>query len=551
MLLGAGGGARPADWQPLAGEDPVPGRSADLGDVARRWRGVAEELERQAGEVRRLARGTDAAGRTVEALGEGAGDLATRLTGAVGRYRATAGALDDYVPHLQDAQRRSLDALHAARDAQARHDAAAAVLAANSTPAPAPAPVPGDPAATATAAHAHAGREADRAARAGAARRDAGAASADLAAARAHLAAAVADRDAAAERAARAIAAACAGDPLRDSRFDRFQQWVHENARWIEKASDWASTIGAIVALAALAVGWIPVVGQALAAALGIVALLATGFALVGHTLLALSGDGSWTAVAVDVVGLATFGIGKLAAPAAKAAAAALGEADTAVLATRAAQAALRARAGVEGVADVAARGLDPAATALSMASGGMRGATRAATRDALGTSGNAVDRIRAATRAAWRSEDTHGAAATAFADARAALAKPFTEFPDVLGGARAMKDEARGVFDGQKWKDAYTAVKAMPPGDVGSAVTRGLTDAVAQARTLTGVADAAKVVGTTTAAKMAAAVAADAYTSYEGIAQPLNELHLPHVWLPTAQSTSQAVLEKVAGERR
>src|SRR5690606_7722504 len=57
---------------------------------------------------------------------------------------------------------------------------------------------------------------------------------------------------------------------------------------------------------------WIPVIGQALAAVLGAVALIAGVISLVCNLALAIWGDGSWTDVLLDAIGVLTFGVGRL-----------------------------------------------------------------------------------------------------------------------------------------------------------------------------------------------------------------------------------------------
>ncbi|MFD9203840.1 hypothetical protein ACFWDP_36930, partial [Streptomyces anthocyanicus] len=85
--------------------------------------------------------------------------------------------------------------------------------------------------------------------------------------------------------------------------------------------ADIAGAVAAVCGLVALLVGWIPVIGQAIAGVLGTIALIATAISLVCHLLLAINGDGSWGDVAMDVLGLATFGIGRVFSAGAKLAA--------------------------------------------------------------------------------------------------------------------------------------------------------------------------------------------------------------------------------------
>ncbi|MFY1678261.1 hypothetical protein [Streptomyces sp. WMMC905] len=129
-------------------------------------------------------------------------------------------------------------------------------------------------------------------------------------------------RDVAARRAADAINDVHHDDGLKDGWTDKFEDWVQENADWLGQVSAWAGRIALWAGVAALALGWIPVIGQALAALATIVALVASVVALATDLVLVLGGAGSWKSVALDAVGVATFGIGRAAVLGAQAAAA-------------------------------------------------------------------------------------------------------------------------------------------------------------------------------------------------------------------------------------
>ncbi|MFF3873150.1 hypothetical protein [Streptomyces sp. NPDC001978] len=95
------------------------------------------------------------------------------------------------------------------------------------------------------------------------------------------------------------------GDELNDS-------WLDDLRDTLKIVSTVAGAIAAVCGVASLLVGWIPIIGQALAGVLGTIALIATVVSLVCHVLLAINGDGSWGDVAMDALGLATFGIGRV-----------------------------------------------------------------------------------------------------------------------------------------------------------------------------------------------------------------------------------------------
>ncbi|MGH3995139.1 MAG: putative T7SS-secreted protein, partial [Pseudonocardiaceae bacterium] len=110
---------RPTDWSPLASHDPVPGDPDEIERVAKSLTDVADEITRQAANLRRLstAEGWDAdAGRT---FADSAGELAGQLDKAHGRYASAGGALKGYAPELRHAQSVADTALADAKSAQA------------------------------------------------------------------------------------------------------------------------------------------------------------------------------------------------------------------------------------------------------------------------------------------------------------------------------------------------------------------------------------------------------------------------------------------------
>lgn len=97
--------------------------------------------------------------------------------------------------------------------------------------------------------------------------------------------------------------------------------WLDDLRDSLEFISGIAGKIAAVCGVVSLLVGWIPIIGQAIAGVLGTVALVMTAVSLICHTLLLINGDGSWKDVAMDVLGLATFGIGRVFSAGAKLAA--------------------------------------------------------------------------------------------------------------------------------------------------------------------------------------------------------------------------------------
>lgn len=222
---------------------------------------------------------------------------------AEGRYREAGGALEEYAGALDRAQSDSLNALAAAKSAQA--DAMDARARAERMRASAEEyPADGD------------GGD-DRARY----MRLAGAADADEAAAQGRVAAqkeiidrAVSERDIAAERAIEIINGAC-GDGLADSWWD---DWGKAITQWIAKICEIVSGIAGVLALL---VSWVPIVGQALAAFLGALSAVTGVIAALANTVLAMAGEQTWldAVISVGFAALGCVGLGGLRGVAASA----------------------------------------------------------------------------------------------------------------------------------------------------------------------------------------------------------------------------------------
>ena len=222
---------------------------------------------------------------------------------AEGRYREAGGALEEYAGALDRAQSDSLNALAAAKSAQA--DAMEARTRAERMRASAEEyPADGD------------GGD-DRARY----MRLAGAADADEAAAQGRVAAqkeiidrAVSERDIAAERAIEIINGAC-GDGLADSWWD---DWGKAITQWIAKICEIVSGIAGVLPLL---VSWVPIVGQALAAFLGALSAVTGVIAALANTVLAMAGEQTWldAVISVGFAALGCVGLGGLRGVAASA----------------------------------------------------------------------------------------------------------------------------------------------------------------------------------------------------------------------------------------
>ncbi|WP_053743416.1 putative T7SS-secreted protein [Streptomyces sp. NRRL WC-3618] len=288
--------------------DPIPGDPEQVARLGRDLRKTAESIKKQADEIKALSSVEAWKSKTAEEFRTQAEGAEGKLRKAFKRYDAAADALGEkvieggsskeYASELHHAQTMADKAL---RDAQG----------ADSDQKTSTGAIDGLPKDTAD----------DDPGRKKLEKRQEAATSA-MERAKKDLEAAKDVRDAAVKRARDAIRTAIDNDGLKDGNWDKFKDWVHDNAGWIKELVDVLGWVATICGTLSLVVGWIPIVGQALAGVLGTIALIATVISLVGHMVLALAGEGSWFDVALDVVGLATFGIGRGAIAGARGAAA-------------------------------------------------------------------------------------------------------------------------------------------------------------------------------------------------------------------------------------
>jgi hypothetical protein len=285
---------------PALGYDPAPGSAEAIRALAADCRQVAGQL---ASEAHTLT-GIGSTGWTGLAALAFAGQLDTLpddLRTAAHSFTLTAHAIDRYATELADTQLAARRAEAAAQAAQHEQTAARAALDAATDPATA------EPARQRLAA-------ADR----------------DLTTARRHAEHTRDEARSAAQRAATVVRDASRWAPRKphESVFERLggaiadgwsavtdnvHNWVVDHAEVLRQISEILSTVSAISGTLALAICWVPVVGQAAAGALGTLAAITGGAATATNALLAANGQGSWTSVAVDLGLTALGGAGKVA----------------------------------------------------------------------------------------------------------------------------------------------------------------------------------------------------------------------------------------------
>ncbi|MFE2063188.1 hypothetical protein ACFXDH_12405 [Streptomyces sp. NPDC059467] len=135
----------------------------------------------------------------------------------------------------------------------------------------------------------------------------------ELDAAKRELRAALDYRDTQAGYAAKAIRDAVDHDGLKDPKHHWWDNWKD----WVAEIGHWAGAVAGVLCVLALVFGAVPIFGELIVG----LALIASVVALVCDTVSALDGKGTWLDVAIDVVGVLSFGAGRILGTAAKEAA--------------------------------------------------------------------------------------------------------------------------------------------------------------------------------------------------------------------------------------
>ncbi|GAA0456782.1 putative T7SS-secreted protein [Streptomyces olivaceiscleroticus] len=277
------GRRRPADWHPLAAKDPIPGDPEDIRDEVRKMKDTASTLRDQARILRKVADGDALKGKYADKIREKSGDLEKHFRETAARYERVVGDLGNWANDLEGFQERADGILKAAKQADEHH---AAEVKKKEAEAKRDGKEEGDK---------EQSEESDP--------------DSHLAPYHKQLGEVISDRDSRAEHYANNIGGDIR-DVIKDSGWEDFKDWVHANSKAIDKWCDWlgkACFVIGILVLAFSPVGWVAALATAVTAVF-------SAASLVGHLALATSGEGSWTDVAFDAVGLITMGTGAIAA---------------------------------------------------------------------------------------------------------------------------------------------------------------------------------------------------------------------------------------------
>ncbi|AZM54789.1 hypothetical protein DMA15_21345 [Streptomyces sp. WAC 01529] len=285
--------ARPKDWQPLRESDPVPGDPVAVREQVKHMKKIAEYLRTQAEALTAMADADNLKGKYAEKLGEDSRALGRKLDEAEDRYREVKGHLSGWAEELEGFQKRADKALGDAKDAKRIIDAHESKPESEKK-----------------------GKDDEKGAKDG--KDDKGdkgsdtedpalkKAKEDLADARGRVNSAAGDYNERAGHYAGKIRKSI-DDDMKDSWWNDFKAWVGD-ADWI---GDWADKLSWLATVVGIAAMFFP--------ALGVIALALTAVVAAAHLLMAVTGNGSWFDVVMDIGALKMARNGVKAAKAIKA----------------------------------------------------------------------------------------------------------------------------------------------------------------------------------------------------------------------------------------
>ncbi|WP_159791774.1 hypothetical protein [Puerhibacterium puerhi] len=274
---------RSIEWYLDTGTEPVPGDPDTVAAVGQEYGDVAQAIRTAASRLEAIAAAAAEGGADfLEAIREKATTVAQDVGKAEERYDETGAALVTYAGALRDAQREASAALQkaggarqAVHEAQARRDQYSDPAVQESLP--------------------------DAVTRVQLAEDDLAGAQGALQAAQSDLDEAVAARDSAARTAAAVVRGVIEADGLNDG-------WWQDVRGVVNAITDAVGKIAAVAGILALVLCWVPGLGQALAA----IALIAGAISFIGETLKLVNGEGDWVSWGLGLLGLVTFGAGRV-----------------------------------------------------------------------------------------------------------------------------------------------------------------------------------------------------------------------------------------------
>lgn len=249
---------RPRDWHPLAESDPIPGDPEEIRDEVTHMENVANSLRRQAKLLVQIGDDNELKGKYASKLRDEAGDLEKHLREVASRYERVHGHLKKWADDLEHYQGRADKILANAKREQEEVDAARRKEESsgkNNSP-----HSEDDP----------------------------------LSEYRKQLETVKGERDETAAGYATQI-----GREIKDIIKDSWWEDAVPTIKVVIDILSWAATIIGLVALLVTPVGWV-----------AMLATIATALVMLGHAVLAITGDGSWMDVAMDAFSLVTMGMG-------------------------------------------------------------------------------------------------------------------------------------------------------------------------------------------------------------------------------------------------
>ncbi|WP_406439262.1 hypothetical protein OHB00_29890 [Streptomyces sp. NBC_00631] len=283
------------DWQTARYDDKefTPGDPYEVARLGKRISDTAKLIEEQAGKLRNLVDGNGWDSDAGKAFTAKTGDTVKLLGQSHQRYAAAGAALGSSVPYEPIADQVRENWATALNHAQNRVRAALKKAAAADT----------DSSNYQKQIDQHPSGD-DNHPDKQKLKRQKEASDGELDAAKRELRAALDYRDTQAGYAAKAIRDAIDHDGLKDPKHHWWDDWKD----WVATIGHWAGAIAGVLCLLALVLSWVPILGEVL----GALALIASVVALVCDTVSALDGKGTWLDVAIDVVGVLSFGAGRV-----------------------------------------------------------------------------------------------------------------------------------------------------------------------------------------------------------------------------------------------